>query len=174
MYKTGLQYFALALIIFGVLALNLHLKDEIKKAEQELIEIEQELEELKKINEELNQEIDKLENQLHEVEEEVDNLFGFNAKVTAYAPYESKGLCSDGNPNVTATGTTPTEGRTIAVDPDVIPYGSQVHIEGEGVFIAEDAGSAIRGERIDIMFDSREDALNFGRQERKIIVREDN
>ena len=172
MYKTGLQYFALALIIFGVLALNLHLKDEIKKAEQELIEIEQELEELKKINEELNQEIDKLENQLHEVEEEVDNLFGFNAKVTAYAPYESKGLCSDGNPNYTATGTTPTEGRTIAVAPDVIPYGSQVHIGGEGVFIAEDTGSMIRGKRVDIMLNSRRDALNWGARERRIIVKE--
>ncbi|MFR4415440.1 MAG: 3D domain-containing protein [Butyricicoccus sp.] len=38
---------------------------------------------------------------------------------------------------LTATGTTPTEGRTIAVDLSVIPLGSRVFIEGYGVFIAE-------------------------------------
>lgn len=48
----------------------------------------------------------------------------------------------------TSTGVTAKEGRTIAVDPSIIPYGSEIKI-GSHVFIAEDTGSALRnGEKI--------------------------
>ncbi|MGN1015032.1 MAG: 3D domain-containing protein [Butyricicoccus sp.] len=59
-------------------------------------------------------------------------------------------VCSEQWGTQTATGTTCVEGRTIAVDPTVIPYGSKVHIDGFGDFIAEDCGGAIKGNRIDI------------------------
>ena len=62
----------------------------------------------------------------------------------------------------TATGTVPTQGRTIAVDPKVIPYGSSVYIEGWGTYIAEDCGGGIKNNRIDIFFNSHAEALNFG------------
>ena len=39
------------------------------------------------------------------------------------------------------------EGRTIAVDPDIIPLGSVVYVEGYGVRIAEDTGAYIKGDR---------------------------
>ncbi len=58
----------------------------------------------------------------------------------------------------TATGTTPKEGRTIAVDPRVIPLYSQVQISCDsypsinGTYTAEDTGGAIKGNRIDIFF----------------------
>ncbi|MDO3412915.1 ubiquitin-like domain-containing protein [Saccharibacillus sp. CPCC 101409] len=64
----------------------------------------------------------------------------------------------------TATGTTVTEGRTIAVDPNVIPLGWWVYIEGYGYRKAEDTGSAIKGKKIDIYYDSLGAALNFGRK----------
>lgn len=62
----------------------------------------------------------------------------------------------------TATGTAPMQGRTIAVDPKVIPYGSSVYIEGWGTYIAEDTGGAIKNNRIDIFFNNHTEALNFG------------
>ena len=55
------------------------------------------------------------------------------------------------NDPITSTGTKPTEGRTIAVDPRIIPYGTKVYIpQFDRVFIAEDCGSAIKGNRIDV------------------------
>lgn len=63
----------------------------------------------------------------------------------------------------TATGTTPKEGRTIAVDPRVIPLGSTVYIEGYGYYIAEDTGGAIKGNRIDIFLMDYNKAIRLGR-----------
>ena len=64
---------------------------------------------------------------------------------------------------ITATGTRATEGRTIAADPRVIPYGTHVLIDGHE-YIVEDCGGAINGNRIDIYFESHADALQFGVQ----------
>ena len=63
----------------------------------------------------------------------------------------------------TATGTMPQAGRTIAVDPNVIPYGSRVIINGH-TYVAEDCGGAIVGNRIDIFFGSHSETMNFGVQ----------
>lgn len=63
----------------------------------------------------------------------------------------------------TATGTIPTEGRTVAVDKDVIPLGSIVIIDGV-TYIAEDTGNAVKGNVVDIYFDSHEEAVQFGRR----------
>ncbi|MDR0270124.1 ubiquitin-like domain-containing protein [Paenibacillus sp.] len=64
----------------------------------------------------------------------------------------------------TATGTRVTEGRTIAVDPNVIPLGWWVYIEGVGFRRAEDTGGAIKGNKIDIYYDSVKRANSFGRK----------
>ena len=53
----------------------------------------------------------------------------------------------------TASGTELTDGRTIAVDSSVIPLGTKVYIEGVGERIAEDTGSAIIGDCIDLFVD---------------------
>lgn len=80
-------------------------------------------------------------------------------KLTAYCPCSKCcGIWADG---ITYTGTAAKAGRTIAVDPDVIPLGSTVRINGKD-YIAEDIGGAIQNKRIDVYFDSHEAALDFG------------
>lgn len=74
---------------------------------------------------------------------------------------------------VTASGTTVQQGRTVAVDPEVIPLGSVLYINGDR-YIAEDTGGAVQGNHVDIYFDSHEKALEFGVQEMDVwIWRED-
>ena len=64
----------------------------------------------------------------------------------------------------TASGTIPTQGRTVAVDPDVIPMGAVVWINGVS-YIAEDTGNAVKGNVVDIYFGNDHDtARQFGRQ----------
>lgn len=67
----------------------------------------------------------------------------------------------------TATGTTARVGA-IAVDPDVIPYGTRMFIvsaDGSityGVATAEDCGGLIQGNRIDLFFDTYDECIRFG------------
>jgi 3D (Asp-Asp-Asp) domain-containing protein len=65
--------------------------------------------------------------------------------------------------------TWPEVGRTVAVDPRVIPLGTRIYIEGFGWRVAEDTGEAIKGNKIDIYMDSKVRALDFGR--RPVVVK---
>ena len=62
----------------------------------------------------------------------------------------------------TSTGKIPKEGRTIAVDPKVIPYGSIVYIQDYGLFVAEDCGGAIKQNRIDVFTTNHSKAIQMG------------
>jgi len=89
------------------------------------------------------------------------DMYGLNLgnfKLTYYCSCE---LCCDVETGITATGAPVVEGRTIAVDPRVIPYGTQVIIGGH-VFTAEDCGGAIKGNRIDIYVNDHQKALELG------------
>ena len=82
-------------------------------------------------------------------------------KLTHYCCEKRKHICGTGN-GITATGTEVTAGRSIAVDPKVIPYGSQVYIEGYGFRIAEDCGGAVKKQHIDIAVSTHDEALQIG------------
>ena len=71
--------------------------------------------------------------------------------------------------NRTATGTWPSRG-TVAVDPRVIPLGTELHIEGYGPAVAADTGGDIKGQRVDLYMDSYEEAIQFGRREVQVEV----
>ncbi|MFQ3543090.1 LysM peptidoglycan-binding domain-containing protein [Halobacillus rhizosphaerae] len=91
----------------------------------------------------------------------------FTAQATAYTA--SCAGCS----GVTATGidlNAHPNLKVIAVDPNVIPLGSKVYVEGYGVAIAGDTGGAINGSRIDVYMADRQDALAFGRKDVKVQV----
>ena len=111
-----------------------------------------------------------------EVEEVVPEVVSLGVcKLTAYCKENYPHICNNGSSNSTATGTVPTVGRTIAVDPSVIPYGSQVIINGH-TYIAEDCGGAIKGNKIDILFETHKEALQFGVQyaEAFMVISENN
>ncbi|MFD3261958.1 G5 domain-containing protein [Paenibacillus lentus] len=86
-----------------------------------------------------------------------------NVTLTAYSAEE------DGIGTKTASGTRVTEGRTIAVDKNVVPMGWWVYIEGIGFRRAEDTGGAIKGNKMDVYFDSLKSAKNFGRKKGRTV-----
>lgn len=110
---------------------------------------------------------------------EPDPIYLGKFKATAYC--SCKECCgiwaynrpTDENQNeiiYTASGAVAKAGRTIAVDPNVIAYGTTVLINGHE-YIAEDCGGAIKGNRIDVYFDSHEDACEFGLQEVEVFIK---
>lgn len=87
-----------------------------------------------------------------------------NVSLTAYSlDAASTGKSSD-HPQygITSSGARVSEGRTIAVDPKVIPIGWWVYIEGIGLRRAEDTGSGVKGNKIDVYFENPSYAKRFG------------
>jgi uncharacterized protein YabE (DUF348 family) len=87
-----------------------------------------------------------------------------NVTLTAYSAGVASTGKSEGDSGygMTYTGTKVTEGRTIAVDPKIVPLGWWVYIEGLGLRRAEDTGSAVKGQKIDVYYDSHDYANKFG------------
>ena len=80
---------------------------------------------------------------------------------TAYDPGpKSCGRYADG---YTAIGVKAQRG-VAAVDPRVIPLKTRLYVEGYGLALAADVGSAIKGNRIDLCFDTHREALKYGRR----------
>lgn len=94
----------------------------------------------------------------------------FTARATAYSSTPDQ---TDSSPFHTATGTHVHWG-TLAVNPQVIPYGCHVRISSfpGTVFTAEDTGGALlgRSDRVDIWFPTREEAIQFGVQSVKVTI----
>ncbi len=86
--------------------------------------------------------------------------------ITAYCPCVK---CCGKTDGITASDVTAVEGVTVATDKS-IPFGTKVYIDGVGERIVQDRGGAIKGNRIDLYFDSHEKALEFGRQTKEVII----
>jgi len=71
----------------------------------------------------------------------------------------------------TATGLAPGPG-TVAVDPRVIPMGSRLYIDGYGMGRAMDTGGSIRGNRVDVFFPTRQEAVQWGRRTVNVFILE--
>ena len=97
--------------------------------------------------------------------DEVDELPTLGRSVyveaTAYSPFEGGSRTARGN--VVRRG-------IIAVDPRFIPLGTRVYIPGYGEAVADDTGGSILGNRIDIAFDTYDEAMAFGRQHLEIYI----
>jgi uncharacterized protein YabE (DUF348 family) len=74
----------------------------------------------------------------------------------------------------TATGTKcrrdPNGYSTVAVDPRVIPLGTKLYIEGYGYAIAEDTGGAIKGNKVDVYFNTYTEMMNWGRRKINVYI----
>ncbi len=70
----------------------------------------------------------------------------------------------------TTSGTAPEPGRTVAVDPRIIPLGTRIYIPGLGERIAEDIGRRIKGKQLDIFLPTVQHCRHFGVQTREVMA----
>lgn len=84
-----------------------------------------------------------------------------NMEASAYSSYESG--------SYTARGNALRRGY-VSVDPNVIPLGTEVYVEGYGYAVADDTGGDIEGYRIDLAMDSYDEAIQFGRRTVKVYI----
>ena len=167
------------MLMLGVVALYLQLA--IERTEQEIEQLqtviqaqEQQREQLE-LTRDLLQEVILLRNENEQLRRQVEDFMDTwtiaEFETTAYT-LECGYPWDDG---ITFTGTEAVAGQTIAVDPDVIPLGSQVWVDGFGWMMAEDVGGAIKGEIVDIYMgagpDARRLAMRWGRQTAKVVYK---
>lgn len=86
--------------------------------------------------------------------------------ITAYCPCVK---CCGKSDGITASGEKAVEGVTVAADTNILPFGTKVIIDGN-TYIVQDRGGAIKGNRIDLYFDSHQEALNFGKQTKQVTI----
>ncbi len=85
---------------------------------------------------------------------------------TGYCPC---GSCSGRWGRLTSTGALAAAGHTVAVDPRVIPYGARLMINGV-IYTAEDRGGGVRGNHIDIFYDTHEESRLHGAQAAEVYL----
>lgn len=103
--------------------------------------------------------------------------FTYSRKITVNATAYDTSLEENGGYSKTAIGLTPKFG-IVAVDPKVIPLGSKLYIESVddggswtyGYCIAGDTGGAIKGNRVDLCYNSRYECIQFGRRKATVYV----
>ena len=69
----------------------------------------------------------------------------------------------------TKSGTAPRPDYTVAADPDVFPLGSRIRI-GEIIYLVEDTGASIKGNVVDIYYETHEEAVANGRYEAEVFL----
>lgn len=99
---------------------------------------------------------DKIDNKKTESKE--TNYFAVEA--TGYCPCIS---CCGKTNGITASGKKAQANHTIAAS-SKYSFGTKIEIKGYGTYVVEDRGGAITGDRIDIFFNTHQEALNWGRR----------
>ena len=168
-YIFVLVFICISLYIFLFVDAQVYHLPKEEDAENEYVEIA--VSETKKQND--------IKADIHESHEKPNNQDTENKRVslgefklTAYCPCEiCCGEFAYNRPNGVVYGSIGEElkeGYSIAVDPSVIPYGTEVMINGN-IYKAQDCGGAIKGNKIDVYFDNHNEALKFGVQYAEIF-----
>lgn len=124
---------------------------------------------------ELETKNEQLAGEINALQVENDKLRTIPAIVTAYAPLDPEsieGFDYSGDPRYTATGTLVSRGVG-AADFRRLPPGTVLDVPGYGLVTIEDTGGAMRANediQIDVVFDTRDEALEWGRQDLEVKV----
>lgn len=156
----GVCIAALLLTVFALLALSMAYMLEAERAIAESRELRQKVEAL----EARPLTVELVKKDKPEYHEGAWQSIGA-CRITHYCACEK---CCGKSTGVTASGKLASMGRTVAVDPCVIPLGSEVLINGV-CYIAEDVG--VRGKAIDIYIDSHSQALAMGTYKTEVSYR---
>ena len=152
---------------------NESLKNEIEKEKEKLrINIAENRVLLDKINKdksEMQYLLGEIKKRIAEIQPVGLTLIGeWEMEATAYYAFGSGGNDINGN-GITATGLRARKG-IVAVDPRVIPLGTKLFIPGYGEALAADTGGWIKGNRIDLCFESLEESFRFGRRKIRVYL----
>lgn len=79
---------------------------------------------------------------------------------TAYCAEEHPHICGEGH-GITSSGAKVQPGVTVAADTSILPYGTVVYIEGVGLRVVQDTGSAVVGNKLDVAVNTHAEALSW-------------
>ena len=132
---------------------------------------------------ELHGQIDNFDNVIAEKDSEnerlqleINNIKSSQYEFKYLGEYRITYYCDERRPHIcggsghTASGAPTEVGTTIAVDPNVIPYGTQVYIEGIGFRTAQDRGGAVKNNHIDVLVRTHAEASSLGTTRRDVWV----
>ncbi|WP_252228890.1 MULTISPECIES: 3D domain-containing protein [unclassified Clostridium] len=101
----------------------------------------------------------------HKAQAYISNGTDYNIEIICPSTaYSSGGMTASGIPCVR----NPEGISTISVDPSIFPYGTILYIEGYGYAVAADSGAAIKGNKIDVYFNSDEECCEWGVRDVKV------
>lgn len=150
--KKYIAYLILATVIV-LLVMTIHLKNnEISMMSGSIDGLNEVISVKDDENSRLKQEIEDLKSP------GVEFMYLGSYKITYYCDERRDHIC--GGSGVTASGAPTDVGTTIAVDPSVIPYGTEVYIDGIGYRTAQDRGGAVNGNHIDVLVKTHDEALS--------------
>ena len=88
--------------------------------------------------------------------------------VSAYCPCSK--CCGDFADGVTANGYVIQPGDKLIAAPAAYAFGTTMTIPGYGTAVVRDRGGAIKGNKIDLLFGSHQEALEWGRQFLEVTI----
>lgn len=166
--KTKVTLLLVVIILFFAVLINLNFSNKIKEQQKQIDNLTDTLIEKENQYKLLQDEYSSVLQDNAYLEGQVDELSKWRElgtfRITCYWMGEDK------YGDLTSTGTKAQINHTIAVDPNVIPYGSIILIDGKE-YIAEDCGGAIKNNIIDIWV--KNESNSFGVKYTKVYIKEE-
>ena len=167
--KAKVLAVALGISVSANIGMYLHgqyLQNEIVDSQEEVFDLKARNTLLKDIYNELLGQMQETQNEVQNLQSQVEELQKWRSlgvfRITAYWFGE------DEYGDLTSTGVKAQVNHTIAVDPEIIPYGSKVMIDGQ-IYVAEDCGGAIKNNVIDVWVENQSNS--FGVKYTEIYIK---